>query len=111
MNEQVGSAELASALPENRGGAKHIVAPAPSALLRQLVEIKFKVAGEFFGMNEKPAIIPGAEGNVHRKFDSRGHDEAVVVIGVLADKVYAAGRARNSRPRAEDLFKTLSKFR
>src|SRR5579863_3713177 len=85
--------------------AQHVVAPRADAFLGQSVEIKFEIAGKFFGVDQEFAIRPGGNPHVGRKADGRGHDVAVVVVGVFADQIDAARRAKYPRKTSEAFLK------
>ena len=80
-------------------------------MLGQLVEIEFKIAGEFFGVEDEFSIGTRGDCNIGGEGDGSGHDESVVVIGVFANQVDAAGRAENSGLIAEALLEVLPQLR
>ena len=108
MNEQVRARQFVAALHQDTGDAEHVITPSAGALRGKVVEIKFKVAGEFFRVDHELAIGSRGDRDIGRESDSGGHDEAVVVVGVFADQVDASGRAEDAGALAEELFEARS---
>src|SRR5437016_8018462 len=72
------------------------------------------VEGEGGGLLEDGAVRPylavaaHRSGHLNMEIDRRGEDVAVVVIGVLADQVYSAGRADDEVGRKpEEVLKSI----
>src|SRR5579872_2484936 len=104
MHEQVRARKLEPAFPKNRSDPDHIVTPSADAAFGQMIEIEFELAGKFFGVNREPAILPRSNRHISRESNGRGHHEAVVVVGVFADQVDAAGCAEDLRTDSECFF-------
>src|SRR6266545_2887918 len=60
-------------------------------------KIELDAFGEILGIDRELAVIARRQGDPGRKADRGGHDEAVIVVGVLADQVDASGGAINAR--------------
>src|SRR5215510_653206 len=60
-------------------------------------KIELDAFGEILGIDRELALIARRQGDPGRKADRGGHDEAVIVVGVLADQVDASGGAINAR--------------
>src|SRR5262245_10662652 len=74
-----------------RGGAR------PRAVSIDPGKIELDAFGEILGIDRELAVIARRQGDPCRKADRGGHDEAVIVVGVLADQVDASGGAINAR--------------
>ena len=70
-----------------------------------MVEIEFKIAGELFRVNDEFSVVAHGDCNIGREGNGRGHDESVVVVGVFANQVDAAGGAEDSGVIAESCSK------
>src|SRR5579885_3121339 len=101
MYEDVGSGEFESGLLQHRGDSEHVIAPLPLSVHRN-VEIEIKVAGKFRGANHELTIRSTTNTHVGREGNRCRHHKAVVVVGVLSDQIYAAGRTEYSRRLLED---------
>ena len=95
MHEQVRSAKLVSRLSKDRGYPQHVITPGSDALFGQVIEIEFKIAWKFFGVNHQFVVRARRNRHISREANGRGHHVAVVVVGVIADQINAAGRAEN----------------
>src|SRR5215470_4427251 len=60
-------------------------------------QIELDAFGEILGIDRELAVIARRKGDPGRKADRGGHDEAVIVVGVLADQVDASWGAINAR--------------
>src|SRR5215475_3664745 len=60
-------------------------------------KIELDAFGEILGIDRELAVIARRQGDPGRKADRGGHDESVIVVGVLADQVDAPGGAINAR--------------
>src|SRR5271169_3908887 len=98
MNEQVRARKLLSLLLKSGGNPQHVVTPCADALFGQMIEIEFEIAGKFFGVDHQLAILPRSNRHIWRESNGRGHDEAVVVVGMFADQVDTARRMEDLRP-------------
>ncbi len=62
-----------------------------------ILQIHFGVLGKIFGVNVYPAVVARGGGDPGVHIHRHGHHEAVVIVGVLADQIYAAGSAIDPR--------------
>src|SRR5215475_5753236 len=60
-------------------------------------KIELDAFGEILGIDRELPVIARGQGDPGRKADRGGHDEAVIVVGVLTDQVDASGSAINAR--------------
>src|SRR5262245_2416013 len=60
-------------------------------------KIELDAFGEILGIDRELAVIARRQGDPGRKADRGGHDESVIVVGVLADQVDASGGAIYAR--------------
>src|SRR5215471_9668418 len=74
-----------------RGGAR------PRAASIDPGQIELDAFGEILGIDRELAVVARRQGDPGRKADRGGHDEAVIVVGVLADQVDASWGAINAR--------------
>ena len=104
VHEQIRSLKLVPALPKYAGNAEHVVAPCADALLRASGRDRIQNCRGIL-RSESTSLRSGRGGDCYigREANGGGHDEAVVVVGVFADQVDAAGRAEDSRLIAEDV--------
>jgi hypothetical protein len=99
-----------TSLLKHAGDTENVVTPRARGLLGEVVEIEFKLAGKFFGVNHELPVWPWGDRDIGREADGRWHYEAIVVVGVLADQVDAPGCAKDPGVIAEEFLKTLSEF-
>src|SRR6266567_4982057 len=110
MYEQICSLKFVTTLPKYAGDSEHVVTPRAGALLGEMVEIEFKIAGKLFGMDHDLPVWPWGDRHIGRETDRRRHDEAVVVVGVFADKVDASGGAEDPGSIVEGSLEALNEF-
>ncbi len=108
--KQIRALKFVAALAKHVGNAEHVVAPRSGAGARQVVEIEFKIAGELFRVNDEFSVVAHGDCNIGREGNGGGHDESVVVVGVFANQVDAAGGAEDSGVIAESLLEVLPEF-
>jgi hypothetical protein len=96
-----------SGLPQKHRGAQRVVVPGAGAALRQMIKIKFVLFRKSRGPNEQLAIR--ASGNCHagKKSDGARRDEAIIVVGVLADQRPRPSRLNNDLEGAGGAAKPL----
>ena len=82
---------------EEDGDAADVVAPMFARRSVFFVEIELDCFVEMFGVDIKNVIVARSDGDACGAVDCGGEDEAVVIVGVLADDVGAAGSAENAR--------------
>jgi hypothetical protein len=63
----------------------------------RLVEIKLNLFVEILGTDLKLAILARPNTHEHRQIERGRHDKTIVVIGVFANQVDAARRAKSAR--------------
>ena len=107
MHEQVRAMKFVPTLPKHAGDAEHVVAPGTGALLGQVVKVELEIAGEFFRVDRSAFDRARGDCDIGGESDGGGHDETVVVVGVFADQVDAAGRTEDSGTIAEALLETM----
>ena len=91
---------------EHRPDAADVVGP--MMVLRCLRRLGFTVDPDRFAVlaraDHDPLVVSRRRGDPRRSIDRHRHDEAVVVVGVLADQVHATRRVVQPRRSAEYAF-------
>src|SRR3954471_15199339 len=77
------------------GNTTHEIGPMLARRTGQGVERQIDSLAELFRPNVQRAIVSRTAGDPGVETDGRGHDETVVVIGVLSNEVHAPGCAKN----------------
>ena len=101
-HDEVGADKAATALLQHRRDAEHVVRPVVTTARRGgRVEVELARGVHEHGVDADPAVVTRRAGDERRKIQRRRHDEAVVVVGVLADQVDSSRRAADRRLAAE----------
>ena len=100
-DDEIGAAEAPPALLQHHGDAEHIVRPLVPAARRRGVEVERARLVHDHRIDAEPPVRPRRGGDEGGEFERRRHDEAVVVVGVLADQVHPPRRAADFRHAAE----------
>ena len=98
-DDEIGAGEAPTALFQHHGDAEHIVRPFVPAAGRRRVEVELARLVHDHRIDPEPPVGPRRGGDEGGEFERRRHDEAVVVVGVLADQVDPPRRAADFRPR------------
>ena len=91
-----------------RDAAAILGPPGLAVIVFDIVQAKGDLLAEIAGAQADAMVGPGSQGNAHAALDGHGQDEAIVVVGVFADEVDAAGRLNEVRWLCcEDITKRL----
>ena len=96
---------MASLLYEGRHSAR-VVAPMLARRTGQCIERKADLLVVEVRIGFQDLILTFVRGNPGIKRDRRGHHEAVVIVGVVANEIDAAGRSKNTRARTEHFLES-----
>ncbi len=97
VNEQIGTGQAESGLFQLESNAHRIIGPGVGGTHAIGGQIDLGAAGELLGINVQLAVVAGSDGDPTIEADSRGHDEAIVVVGVLTDEIDATRSTKYAR--------------
>ncbi len=106
MNDQVSSVKPVSGILQNCRNAANEIAPVFSRRTVQSIERQADRLAVVAGISLQGTVLAFCRGDPSIELQGSGHDEAVVVVGVLADHIDAAGCAENTRAGPKHFPKT-----
>ncbi len=92
-NDEIGAAQSPSALLQHERDAEDIVGPVASRDRGRGIKIELARLVHDHRVDPEPPVGPRRRRGQGGEFERRRHDEAIVIVGMLADQIDAAGRA------------------